>query len=186
MAKISALKMVPTAKLPGFHLKATDTLHCFLTEGAANSFAMSQLSMANEQKLRSWGVEDPAHPDKQIGIGTSFVRYDIELPDVMVQQMTRAQHNPNRPTNYIGTVQPNGVHLPQPAAYLIGKDDAGKFQKLPADVDIAAVVQERKEICTQKQEATAHRLAEKEANAEARRAEGLSKQKQAGKRCWKN
>lgn len=175
MAKISALKMVPTAKLPEFQLKATDILHCFLTEGSANAFAMSQLHLADEQKLRSWGVEHPAHPDRQIGIGMSFVRYDITLPDSMVQKMIRSQHDSSRPTNYVGTVQPNGVNFPVPSAYFVGKDDAGKLQKLPAETDIAALVQERKNICEKKRDEVVNRLVQKAENAEATNTAKMSK-----------
>lgn len=167
MAKIWALKMVPTAKLPKFELKPSDTLHCFLTMGSATQFAMTQLSMAHENKLFSWAIDHPTNPEKQLGIGMSFVRYEIEMPDVLVGQMTRRQTDPTRPTNYIGAVQPNGVQLPKAEAYIIGRDDGGKFGVHPAaETDIASLVQARKETVQQKSDAIIQRAVAREEQKE--------------------
>lgn len=172
MAKVWALKMVPTAKLPKFELKPSDTLHCFLTMGAATQFAMSQLSMAHENKLLSWAVDHPTNSKKQLGIGMSFVRYEIEMPDALVRQMTLRQTDPTRPTNYIGAVQPNGVQLPKAEAYITGKDDGGKFGVHPAtETDITALVQNRKDAVQQKADEIAHRAATRI----DRKEEGLAK-----------
>lgn len=162
MQKVWALRMVPLAKLPNFHLKATDTLHCFLTSGAATQFAMTQLTMAHENNLLSWGVAHPTNPEKQMGIGMSFVRYEIDMPEALVRHMMLRQKDPTRPNNYIGAVQPNGVQLPKAEAYIIGRDDGGKFEVHPAvETDIAALVQARKEAVQQKVEKLEQRAAAK-------------------------
>lgn len=167
MAKVWALKMVPTAKLPKFELKPSDTLHCFLTMGAATQFAMSQLSMAHENKLFSWAIDHPTNPEKQLGIGMSFVRYEVDMPDELVRQMTLRQTDPTRPTNYIGAVQPNGVQLPKAEAYITGKDDGGKFGVHPAaETDIVALVQERKNVVQAKADALEQRAANRAAHKE--------------------
>ncbi len=152
MAKVYALKAIGTSKLDTFQLKPTDVLHCFLSEGSAASFALSQLDMAEEDRRMSWGIPNPEKPDRQFGLGMTFIRYELDLPGEVLSQMVRAQRDPARPENYAGAIQMNGAQMPEVHAYIVGRDDGGGRKYLWPGVDLKAFVQARKDACVEKQQ----------------------------------